>query len=71
MTTREKITASEFDAFLAENANRRFEFIFGEIVEKCRLNCTPISLKMLKGEFRVARSGDGFTHLRTGAAAKR
>lgn len=36
MTTRERITASEFDAFLAEpeNANRRFELILGEIVEK-------------------------------------
>lgn len=36
MTTREKITAREFEAFVdaPENINRRFEFIFGEIFEK-------------------------------------
>src|SRR5436190_17894040 len=48
MTSREKITAAQFDAFLEqpENANRRFELISGEIVEKMptQLHAAIISL---------------------------
>jgi Uma2 family endonuclease len=48
MTTREKLTAAQFDAFLAqpENAHRRLELISGEIVEKMptQLHAAIISL---------------------------
>ncbi len=43
MTTRAKITATQDETFLArpENADRRFELVFGEIEEKCRCSFTP------------------------------
>jgi len=51
MTTREKITTREFDAFLAapENASRRFELILGEIVEKMPTQLHAYIIQMLSG----------------------
>jgi Uma2 family endonuclease len=51
MTTREKITAAQYEVFLAqpENANRRFELIFGEITEKMPTQLHAYIIQMLSG----------------------
>ncbi len=51
MTTRDRITAAQFDAFLAqpENLNRRFELIFGEIIEKMPTQLHAYIIQMLSG----------------------
>ena len=51
MTTHTKVTASQYEVFLAlpENANRRFELIDGEIVEKMRTQLHAYIIQMLSG----------------------
>jgi Uma2 family endonuclease len=51
MTTREKMTAQEFEAVVdaPENANRRFELILGEIVEKMPTQFDAYIVAMVSG----------------------
>lgn len=51
MTTRAKMTIVQFDAFAAQpkNANRRFELIFGEIVEKMPTQLRVYIIQMISG----------------------
>ena len=51
MTAREQITIAEYEAFLArpENAQRRFELIFGAIVEKMPTQLRAYITQMISG----------------------
>ena len=51
MTTRANITATQYEIFLArpENANRRFELIFGKIEEKMPTQLYAYIIQMLSG----------------------
>lgn len=51
MSARIKLTAAQYDAFLTqpENANRRFELIQGEIVEKMPTQLHAYIIQMLSG----------------------
>src|SRR5260221_12890528 len=51
MTTHTKMTAAQYDAFLTlpENANRRFELIFGEPIEKMPSQLHAYIIQMISG----------------------
>ncbi|MCB9455283.1 MAG: Uma2 family endonuclease [Anaerolineaceae bacterium] len=51
MTIREKMTIAQYEAFLAlpENANRRFELVFGEVIEKMPTQLHAYIIQMLSG----------------------
>ncbi len=51
MTAREKITTAQYDVFVAqpENVNRRFELVFGEIVEKMPTQLHAYIIQMISG----------------------
>src|SRR5687767_9904170 len=51
MSTPVKLTAAQYDAFLArpENASRRFELIHGEILEKMPTQLHAYIIQMLSG----------------------
>lgn len=51
MSTRAKTTAAQYQAFLAlpENANRRFELVHGEIIEKIPTQLHAYIIQMISG----------------------